>query len=111
MRSEGARRRIRLGTAAAVAVVLPASLTAQSPPLQVNPNRPTFATPALTTQVGVAELELGLQHSVARDEGGISWSPFLLKLGLLPRLELRLGGNGLLRQSQAGGSATGFGDT
>lgn len=112
MPSEGRDRRLRRGIAAAgLLMALPRSLAAQSPPIQVNPNRPTFATPALTTQVGVAELEFGLQHSVARDEGGISWSPFLLKLGLVPRLELRFGGNGVLRQSQAGESATGFGDT
>jgi len=28
-----------------------------------NPNRPTFATPALTTRFGVMELESGVQHS------------------------------------------------
>jgi hypothetical protein len=95
------------------ALVIAASpcLAAVTPPIQVNPNRPTFATPALTTQEGVAELEFGLQHSVLRD-GTLSSTPFLLKLGLLEHLELRIGGNGLLHSTDPGGpSATGYGDT
>ena len=84
---------------------------AQNPPIVVNPNRPTFATPAQTTQVGVAELEIGVQRTTARDGGVALSSPFLLKLGLWPRLELRLGGNGVLRQTdEAATTATGLGD-
>jgi hypothetical protein len=98
--------------AAGLALFLPASVAAEQPPIQVNPNRPTFATPALTTQVGVAELEIGLQRSAARDEGRLSFTPFLLKIGLLKDLELRVGGNGLLRQTQAATpTASGVGDT
>lgn len=90
---------------------LAAVAAAEEPPIQVNPNRPTFATPALTTQVGAAELELGLQHSLARDAGSLSASPFLLKLGLLKRVELRIGGNGALLERQPDAPAvTGFGD-
>lgn len=93
-------------------LLLPAGLGADDAPIQVNPNRPTFATPALTTQAGAAELEFGLERSLARGEGGSSFSPFLLKLGLLKHLELRLGGNGLLHQTQPGSpAATGLGDT
>jgi Putative MetA-pathway of phenol degradation len=91
---------------------LPLALAAEEPPIQVNPNRPTFATPALTTQLGVAELEIGLQRSAARDEERLSFTPFLMKFGLLKDVELRVGGNGLLRQTQAATSAaTGGGDT
>ena len=85
---------------------------ADEPPIEVNPNRPSFATPARTTQEGVVELELGLQDNLPRDGGSLSSSPFLLKLGVLSSMELRLGGNGLLRQDQPGAPATtGFGDT
>ena len=88
-----------------------ASLRAEEPPIQVNPNRPTFATPASTTQVGVAELELGLEQTLLREAGGVFFSPFLLKLGLTKRIELRLGGGGLLHDRQSGVlAATGFGD-
>jgi hypothetical protein len=102
--------------AAWLAVVLvaatPRCATADDPPIEVNPNRPTFATPALTTQSGVVEVEFGLEHADLRSGGGLSWSPFLLKLGLLKHLELRVGGNGLIHLSPADGpSATGYGDT
>jgi hypothetical protein len=97
--------------ALALAAAATAPAAADTPPIQVNPNRPTFATPALTTQSGVFELEFGLAHSVL-DEGGASSSPFLLKLGLSQRLELRIGGNGLLRVTAPGEPATiGYGDT
>jgi len=97
---------------AAVALFLAAAppLFAEDTPIQVNPNRPTFSTPALTTQSGVAELEFGLAHSVLQ-VGDVDSTPYLLKLGLLKRLELRIGGNGLLHATQPGEpSATGFGD-
>jgi hypothetical protein len=88
-----------------------AAAAAPDPPIEVNPNRPTFATPAQTTQVGVVELELGAQRTRFRDHSGLSWSPFLLKVGLLSNVELRLGGTGVLRQTQAmTAPATGFGD-
>lgn len=93
-------------------LLLPLALAAEEPPIQVNPNRPTFATPALTTQLGVAELEIGLQRSAARDEERLSFTPFLMKLGLLKDVELRVGGNGLRRQTQAATPVTvGMGDT
>ena len=85
---------------------------AQDDEIHINPNRPTFATPALTTEEGVAELEFGLQYNRARDGGGLGSSPYLLKLGVSPRLELRLGGNGFLRQtSTASDPNEGYGDT
>ena len=98
-----------LGTAALVWTLTP-SLRAEEP-IQVNPNRPTFASPAMTTQIGVAELELGLQYTLPREGGDVAFTPFLVKLGLAKPLELRVGGGGLLRQAPSGAlAATGFGD-
>jgi Putative MetA-pathway of phenol degradation len=109
MRSRGDERR---WIGLLLALLLPTSLRAQEPPIQVNPNRPTFATPALTTQVGVAELEIGLQRSAARDAERLSFTPFLVKVGLRKDLELRVGGNGFLRQTQPPTpAASGIGDT
>lgn len=87
------------------------ALLAAADPIQVNPNRPTFATPAQTTERGVAELEIGVQHTDFRDDLGLFYTPYLQKLGLLSNLELRVGGNGYLRQTAAEGPAvSGFGD-
>src|SRR2546426_2506915 len=106
------RARVRHGVAIIILSVARATGARADDPIQVNPNRPTFATPALTTQSGVIELESGVQHSDGRDREDRSWSPFLLKLGLLRRLELRIGGNGLVRQTPADTPAViGFGDT
>jgi len=87
------------------------ALQAQEAPIEVNPNRPTFATPAATTQPGVAELEWGLQRSTFRD-GGTSFStPTLLKLGLMKDLEFRLAAPVLLRlRPTEGPTASGMGD-
>ena len=110
MRNEAGWRFTALAAVASFLAIAP-QLFADEPPIQVNPNRPTFATPALTTQSGVAELEFGVAHSFF-DVGGLDSSPFLLKLGLAKRLELRIGGNGLLHATQPGEpSATGYGDT
>jgi Putative MetA-pathway of phenol degradation len=104
--------RIGLLSCLTAVLLLPTSVLAQGDEIQVNPNRPTFATPAQTTQSGVAELEFGLQYNRARDGGGLASSPYLLKFGLGDRVELRLGGNGLLRQGTPGDVATtGYGDT
>jgi hypothetical protein len=99
--------------AAASLLALSADLLADTPPpIEVNPNRPTFATPALTTQSGVAELEFGLQQTLYRDDSHLSYSPFLLKLGLSRRVELRIGGNGVVRLVPPGApAASGFADT
>jgi hypothetical protein len=107
-----AGRLVRAWLAAVLVAGMPLYLAADDPPIEVNPNRPTFATPALTTQDGVAEVEFGLEQSDLRDGGDLFSSPFLLKLGLLKRVELRIGGNGLLHESAPGeSSGTGYGDT
>ncbi len=82
------------------------------PPIEVNPNRPSFATPARTTQEGVAELEFGLQRTTHRDGGSLFFTPTLLKLGLLSDFELRLGSNGFERiHDPHAAPSTGLGDT
>ncbi|MBI4913870.1 MAG: hypothetical protein HY823_14140 [Acidobacteria bacterium] len=93
-------------------VLLPAVwLRGEETTIEVNPNRPTFANPALTTQPGLAELEWGLQQARFRDASKAFQTPTLLKLGLAPDLELRLSGNGFLRQSgPEGPSVAGWGD-
>ena len=108
----GQRSSFRVGSwVATVGFALASCLGAEEPPIQVNPNRPTFATPASTTQIGGVELEFGLEQVLLRGGSGLFFSPFLLKLGVLKRLELRLGGNGLLHLTPPRvSSATGFGD-
>ncbi len=83
----------------ALGFILALSLWAEEPPIEVNPNRPTFATPALTTRSGQAELEWGGQLTQLRDDSRNVSSPTLLKLGLMKDLELRLGSPGYLRLS------------
>jgi hypothetical protein len=95
----------------ALCLVLSGLLRAEEPPIEVNPNRPTFANPALTTQSGVAELEWGLQRSAFREDGPSFGTPTLLKLGLEKDLELRLSCPGYLRLEPAGApAASGWGD-
>ena len=92
-------------------LLLALGLRAEDIPIEVNPNRPTFANPALTTQSGVAELEWGLQRSKFRDEGTSFATPTLLKLGLMKDLEVRLSSPLYLRLAPADGrAAAGSGD-
>lgn len=83
----------------------------EPPPIEVNPNRPTFANPALTTQPGLAELEWGLQRSALREDGPSFGTPTLLKLGLAKDVELRLSCPGYLHLEPAGApTSAGWGD-
>ncbi len=86
----------------ALCLLLVLVLRAEDPPIEVNPNRPTFANPALTTQPGVAELEWGVQRSTLRDESTNFGTPTLLKFGLEKDFELRLSSPGYLRLAPAG---------
>jgi Putative MetA-pathway of phenol degradation len=65
------------------------------PDITVNPNRPTFASPAATTQVSVIEMELGVQHTQNRDASTMGVLPGLVKYGLSENFEARLGFNGV----------------
>ena len=86
------------------------ALSAQDP-ITVNPNRPSFSTPSLTTQEGVAEVEWGVQHSKLPEGLWSQGTPALLKLGLVPDFELRISSNGYLRQQVPGQElSTGLGD-
>lgn len=93
------RRALLLLAAPALAAQEPGAIT-------VNPNRPSFANPATTTQPGVAELEFGLQQSLPGDGGRSDTQPTLLKLGLTEHVELRLGWNGITRKRSADGGRT-----
>jgi hypothetical protein len=95
----------------ALCLLVSLALRAEEPPIEVNPNRPTFATPANTTQAGVVELEWGVQRSTLRDDSTSFGTPTLLKFGLVKDLELRLGSPGFLRLAPAGDATTsGLGD-
>ena len=90
-----------------LALFLALPLMAQDPDaLTVNPNRPTFATPARTTQEGALELEAGLQRTLFKDGSASDFEPFLLKLGQTARFEWRLGWNGYLVQTAPDGART-----
>ena len=99
------------GLACAGCLVLGLGLRGEEPPVEVNPNRPTFANPALTTQPGLAELEWGLQRSAFRDGSTGLQNPTLLKFGLGKDVELRVSSSGYLQQTDAGGATvSGWGD-
>jgi hypothetical protein len=84
---------------------------AQEAPIEVNPNRPTFATPALTTQFGVAELEFGVQQSFLHRADTAFSSPTLVKLGVVKDFEIRISTNGYLDFGHSGApSVSGLAD-
>ena len=60
--------------------------------IKANPNRPTFANHATTTQDGVLEMEEGVQRTV--DVGVTTYSPILLKYGVTPTFEVHVAWNG-----------------
>jgi hypothetical protein len=91
------RKRIAMPRLPSLLIPLVACLAAaQEAPIEVNPNRPTFATPALTTQFGVAELEFGVQQSFLHLGRTAFSSPTLLKLGMARDFEVRVSSNGYL---------------
>jgi hypothetical protein len=96
-RARPIRRARRLCLLAFLGMFWGGDLLAQNPPIQVNPNRPSFASPALTTQFGVAELEWGVQQSYLHHESTAFTTPTLLKFGLERDFELRIGNNGFTR--------------
>jgi hypothetical protein len=73
--------------------------------LTVNPNRPSFANPATTTMPGVAELELGLQRTLFPDSSRSDFQATLLKLGITEDFELRVGWNGIARNTDPSGES------
>ena len=83
-------------------------LAAQDKPpdeITVNPNRPSFANPATTTMPGVAELEFGLQRTLFPDSSRGDFQATLLKLGITEDFELRIGWNGIARNTDSEGAA------
>jgi hypothetical protein len=110
--ARASHRAAALGWGLVLLVALAATqAAAQEPPIEVNPGRPTFATPARTTQFGVAELEFGVQQSYLREEATAFSSPTLLKLGMTKDFELRFSSNGYLADRRSGGpSVSGLAD-
>jgi hypothetical protein len=92
----------RWGVPIIASLVLAGAGFSQDAQIEVNPNRPTFATPARTTQFGVAELEFGVQRPSPRDGASSFGTPALLKLGVADDLELRASSAGWLRQGAPG---------
>lgn len=92
----------------AALLLLAMPLTAQdADAITVNPNRPTFATPSRTTQVGVLELEAGFQRTEFKDGSRSDFEPILFKFGQATRFEWRLGWNGYLTNTAPDGSRVG----
>ncbi len=79
-------------------------------PIQNNPNRPTVANPADTTQYGVLELEYGWDHGWPASGQRFTDAGGLLKFGLLCDIELRWTTTSFLLQTDAVGAQSGFGD-
>ena len=76
----------------------------------VVPYRPSVSTPATLTAPGWLEVEAGLQRS--RDDGSRRDSlPYTLKLAFTPDWGIRIGGDAAVREADASGSRSGFGDT
>lgn len=73
--------------------------------ITVNPNRPSFANPATTTMPGVAELEFGLQRTLYPDSSRSDFQSTLLKLGITEDFELRIGWNGIARNTDPSGES------
>ncbi|MDE3245068.1 MAG: transporter [Acidobacteriota bacterium] len=73
--------------------------------LAVNPNRPSFANPATTTMPGVAELEFGLQRTLFADSSRSDFQSTLLKLGITEDFEVRIGWNGITRNTDPSGES------
>jgi hypothetical protein len=92
-------------------LLFPLALRAEDPPIEANPNRPTLANLAFTTQPGVSELEWGWQRNALRGYVTSFGTPTLLKHGLQKDLELRLSSTSYLRLTPPGdATASGRGD-
>jgi outer membrane putative beta-barrel porin/alpha-amylase len=77
-------------------------------PRAAQPERPTVATHAYTVAPGYAEIEAGIQDAKPSGETAFA-APLVIKLGVLPRLQLELQG-GYTRVGSASGEVSGAGD-
>ena len=78
----------------------------------VVPYRPSVSTPAQLSAPGYLELEAGGLRVAGPDSGSSrSTLPYTLKLAFTPDWGIRLGGDAWVRQSAAGDSQSGAGDT
>ena len=78
----------------------------------VTPYRPSVSTPAALSAPGWLEVEAGVQSSRANDPVRRESLPYTLKLAFTPDWGIRIGGDAIVRQRNADGSAShGGGDT
>jgi hypothetical protein len=77
---------------------------------EVAPDRPDASDSTATVEAGWSQLELGVAVSrVGRGSTALG-TPFVLRTGLSESVELRLGGDGFVWQSDSGVAAAGAGD-
>jgi len=106
--TDRARARAVLGC---VAVICSAAARADDVPA-VTPYRPSVSTPAALSAPGWLEIEAGLQSSRGVNRLRRESLPYALKLAFTPDWGLRIGGDAVVRQRDADGSAVqGGGDT
>jgi hypothetical protein len=78
----------------------------------VTPYRPSVSTPAALSAPGWLEVEAGFQSSAADDPARRESLPYTLKLAFTPDWGVRIGGDAVVHQRSADGTALrGFGDT
>src|SRR5438105_2964593 len=78
----------------------------------VTPYRPSVSTPAALSAPGWLEVEAGVQSSRAVDPTRRETLPYTLKLAFTPDWGIRVGGDAIVRQRNADGTADhGLGDT
>jgi len=78
----------------------------------VTPYRPSVSTPAALSAPGWLEVEAGIQSSGAVDPTRRETLPYTLKLAFTPDWGIRVGGDAIVRQRNADGTADhGLGDT
>jgi hypothetical protein len=101
--------RLALFTCGAVGCIT-AALADDSP--AVTPYRPSVSTPAALSAPGWLEVEAGVQSSRANDPIRRESLPYTLKFAFTPDWGIRIGGDAIVRQRDADGSALrGGGDT
>jgi hypothetical protein len=82
----------------------------------ISPDRPGAANPTSVVRPGEFQIETCFESSISRRTGAASITtldlPTLLRLGVAPRLELRIASNALTRQAAegSGNSVSGFAD-
>ena len=93
-----------------LAVSLAASTIHAQTATPIEPDRPDVTNSAHIVGAGVLQIEAGVLLTRSSPGAREFGSPFMARLGLAQRLELRVGGDGWLRQSVGSDSVSGFGN-